>query len=230
MTTKPTPRLVIFDCDGVLIDSEGPSCRLIARDVRGRGGDLDDERALDFAGMSLTEIRERLNGSGTIALPDDWVAKIQEQLVELMGQEARAIDGAEAMVAAVIAMGLPVRVGSNSSMAEMAAKFERVRFAGALDGRTHSARDMGAPKPAPNVFLHAARQEQVPPDACVVLEDSDTGLAAAHAAGMTCVLLRAAAEPVPVWAKTWPDLHRITHPDAFAPLLHRLCAQRRQAA
>ena len=69
----------------------------------------------------------------------------------------------------------------------MDAKFHRVAMTDLVQGRTHSARDVRAGKPAPDVFLHAAAAEDVPPAACLVIEDSVPGAQAARAAGMACI-------------------------------------------
>jgi HAD superfamily hydrolase (TIGR01509 family) len=211
-------QLVIFDCDGVLVDSEGPSCRLIARSARAAGIALSDARAMEFAGRALSDIKHVLDAESGTRLADDWVAQMQQALVELMREEAEPIDGVHAMLASVAALGFPVRVGSNSSSVEMEAKFGRVGLTEHFRDRIHSARDMRAPKPSPVVYLEAARAENIAPERCIVLEDTDTGAKAAHAAGMTCVLLRSQPLPLPPWDR----VHRIEHLSEFAPLLERL--------
>jgi beta-phosphoglucomutase-like phosphatase (HAD superfamily) len=136
------------------------------------------------------------------------------------------------MLEAVMALGLPVRVASNSSHEEMEVKFRRTGLDRLLKGRLHSARDVGRPKPWPDLFLSAAMAEGVNPAACLVVEDSDTGLVAAQAAGMACVLLRTdGRKPLP--ALNAPDgqaapVWRIDHLDALEPLLVQ--AMRPQAA
>ncbi|GBQ82388.1 phosphatase [Gluconacetobacter johannae DSM 13595] len=212
-------RLVIFDCDGVLIDSEGLSCRAVARELRQIGLDLDDEAAVHrFAGKALTAIKIEAEAETGRALPADWAATMQGKLVELMRREARTIDGAHGMLTAVVGLDLPVRVGSNSSIAEMDVKFGRTGLDRFVADRIHSARDMGKPKPDPAVYLHAAAIEGVAPDDCIVLEDTDTGARAAQAAGMACVLLRPLDHPAP----DWPGLFRIGHLSEFAPFLERI--------
>lgn len=212
--------LVIFDCDGVLIDSEGPSCRMIARSVREHGCEISDEDAVRrFAGHALTALKHEIEQAEGITLPDDWPAQMQRNLVTLMRNEAETIDGAPAMLKGVAKLGLPYRIGSNSSAMEMAAKFGRTGLDELIaDTCIHSARDMGRPKPDPAVYLAAARAQDVPPETCIVLEDTETGARAAQAAGMGCVLLRPAHLPAP----TWPGLLRITHLDEFVPLLRRI--------
>jgi beta-phosphoglucomutase-like phosphatase (HAD superfamily) len=91
------------------------------------------------------------------------------------------------VLAATAALGLPFRVASNSSHEEMAVKFERTRLTPLVTGLTHSARDVAAGKPAPDVFLAAAAAAGVPPGACLVVEDSVPGALAARAAGMACI-------------------------------------------
>mgnify|MGYP000873732146 CR=1 FL=1 len=211
-----TLRLVIFDCDGVLIDSEGVSCRIIAQLARDLGVPVSDEEAVPrFGGKALVEIKRELEQACGATLSDDWVQAIKMQFIEAFGREAGVIDGTYDMLDAVQALGLPVRVGSNSSMAEMDAKFGSAGLQERLNGRIHSAVDMNAPKPAPDVYLHAAAEEGVKPENCVVLEDSDTGARAAIIAGMTCVLLRPEDQPAPAW----PGLLRIGALSEFPVLL-----------
>lgn len=213
-------KLVIFDCDGVLIDSEGPSCRMIARNLREYGLAISDEDAIHrFAGHALTALKHEIEQAEGITLPDDWPARMQRNLVTLMRSEAETIDGAPAMLRGVAGLGLPYRIGSNSSVMEMEAKFGRTGLDALIaPAHIHSARDMGQPKPDPAVYLAAAQAQGVPPETCIVLEDTDTGARAAQAAGMGCVLLRPADLPAP----SWPGLLRITHLDEFVPLLRRI--------
>lgn len=213
-------RLVIFDCDGVLIDSELPSCRLVAREARARGIELSDAQALErFAGKALGQVKRELEAEIGCDLGADYVQIMQDKLVDLMRDEAATIDGAETMLAGVQALGVPFRVGSNSSWPEMEVKFARVGFTRFFPrDRIHSARDMMRPKPDPYVFLHAAEQEGVEPNQCVVIEDSDTGVQAAHDAGMACILFLPEG-PAP--GLNWPGLERITHLDALVPRLFR---------
>ncbi|MBE7730333.1 HAD family phosphatase [Komagataeibacter sp. FXV3] len=219
-------KLVIFDCDGVLIDSEGPSCRMIARNLREYGLAISDEDAVHrFAGHALTALKHEIEQAEGIALPDDWPAQMQRNLVILMRSEAETIDGAPAMLRGVAGLGLPYRIGSNSSVMEMEAKFGRTGLDALIaPAHIHSARDMGQPKPDPAVYLAAAKAQGVSPENCIVLEDTDTGARAAQAAGMGCVLLRPAELPAP----SWPGLLRITHLNEFVPLLRRILDSQKQ--
>jgi HAD superfamily hydrolase (TIGR01509 family) len=218
---KGSLRLVIFDCDGVLIDSEAPAIRLILEEVSGLGLAITaDEAVRRFAGLSLIQAQRLLEAETGRSLGPDWGPRLQERLVTLMREEAVPIEGAESALTALAALGLPFRVGSNSSHAEMDAKFSRVGFTRHIPrDRIHSANEMGRPKPDPHVYLHAAAREGVPAEQCVVIEDSDTGARAAQAAGMACVLLR---PDGPMPADPWPGLVRIAHLDELVPLLARV--------
>ncbi|WP_291365705.1 HAD family hydrolase [Acetobacter sp. UBA5411] len=220
-------QLVIFDCDGVLIDSEGTSCRLIAEDARQAGWDIIDEEAMtQFGGKALTLLKTEIEERTDTALPRDWPVLMRDRFVEAFNVSVDTIEGARDMLEKVTALGLPVRVGSNSSMLEMNAKFRTSGLAELLEGRIHSAADMNAPKPNPAVYLKAAEAEGVPPENCVVIEDSDTGAKAALAAGMTCVLLRREPAPIP----SWPGLVRINALSELPVLLGDALTQQNKAS
>jgi beta-phosphoglucomutase-like phosphatase (HAD superfamily) len=108
-----------------------------------------------------------------------------------MAAEAEPVAGAREALEATRALGLPFRVASNSSRAEMAAKFVRAGLSDILKGRIHSAYDLMTQgkrgKPAPDLFLEAAAAEGVPPADCLVIEDSLAGVRGAVAAGMPCL-------------------------------------------
>ena len=187
MTPEPL-RLVIFDCDGVLVDSEGVSNRVVAAAVTALGWPMNEaESAVLFIGHTLSDIGAVIERHTGRSLPPGWVDGVRDRLVETLGAELEAVPGAHAALQATAALGLPYRIASNSSHEEMAAKFARVAMVPLVEGRLHSARDVPNGKPAPDVFLHAAAAAGVPPGACLVVEDSVPGARAARAAGMACV-------------------------------------------
>ncbi|WP_086650564.1 HAD family hydrolase [Acetobacter cibinongensis] len=211
-------KLVIFDCDGVLVDSEETCCRISAEEARAAGMDVSDKNAVaTFSGMALPTVKKIIEEKTGNQLPSEWIDATKKRFVAAMRQGVDAIDGVHAMLEDIRKLGLPVRVGSNSSCEEMEAKFQATKMTQYFENRIHSAQDMGIPKPRPDVYLYAAQQESVNPANCVVLEDSNTGARAAVDAGMVCVLLRAKGEPVP----EWPNLLVIHHLSEFAPLLQK---------
>ncbi len=184
-------RLVIFDCDGVLIDSEPICNRVVAAMLTSLGWEMTPETCERmFIGMSFHSMRPLIEARLHHGLPRTWEADLAARVAGVMAREAMAIPGAERAVRAVEALGLDWRVASNSSHREMEAKFGRTGLAALVAGRLHSVEDMiaeGRPgKPAPNLFLSAACSAGAEPGACLVLEDSVLGARGAAAAGMMC--------------------------------------------
>ena len=187
--------LVIFDCDGVLVDSEGPSNRLVAQEITALGWPMTpaESQAL-FIGRRLSDIPAVVEAQTGRPVPADWVARLRSKLIDLLAREVEPMPGAGQALAATAALGLPFRIASNSSHEEMAVKFERTGLASLVAGLLHSARDVPRGKPAPDVFLAAATAAGVAPGACLVVEDSVPGALAARAAGMACVGLAPAGD------------------------------------
>ncbi len=180
-------RLVIFDCDGVLIDSEPASRRLLAEEATALGWPMQPDEARQFTGMTWSSIRPAYEAAVGRALAEDWPAVLQARLIEVMSAGVPAVPGARALLETTRMMGLAYRVASNSSHEEMAAKFAHTGLTDLVAGRLHSARDVAHGKPAPDLFLAASAAEGVQPADCLVVEDSVPGIAAAQAAGMRVV-------------------------------------------
>lgn len=210
------PALVIFDCDGVLIDSEPVSRALLAEEARALGWDITPEYCMRFTGLTWSAIRPVYEAATGRALPESWPDELQRRLVARLRTGVTAMPGAGDALRAVAALGLPYRVASNSSHEEMAEKFARTGLAPLVVGRVHSARDVSRGKPAPDLFLAAASAEGVAPTRCVVIEDSAPGLAAAHAAGMRTVCFAPDGPPPGLGAAPHET---VRHLNELAPLL-----------
>jgi len=184
--------LVIFDCDGVLIDSEALCNRVVAEILTEAGWSMTAEECNDrFIGMSFYSMQPEIEARLGRSLGDDWVDRVVDVVTATMEREAEPVAGAREALDAVMAMGLNWRIASNSSHQEMAAKFGRAGWLELVDGRVHSAVDVialgGAGKPAPDLFLATAAAAAVAPAHCLVIEDSIHGATAARAAGMDCL-------------------------------------------
>lgn len=181
-------RLVIFDCDGVLVDSESISNGVLAREFTARGWPLTTEQAEAlFVGTTLDAIEgvaERRLGE---KLPPTWRRDIAARITSAMAAEAVAIPGAIESLHALNRLGMPWRVASNSSHAEMQAKFGRLGVKDLVAGRVHSYEDVARGKPAPDLYLATAAAGRVSPSECLVVEDSVAGATAARAAGIDCL-------------------------------------------
>ncbi len=184
--------LVIFDCDGVLIDSEALCDRVVSAELAPEGWDLtpaDCHRL--FLGLTFPDIQQAAEAHLGRRLAAGWVGRVVEHVTQVMASEAGLIPGARHALESTAALGLPYRIASNSSRAEMTAKFTRTGLSPLVDDRIHSAYDLIARgkrgKPDPDLFLEAAAAEGVAPADCLVIEDSLAGVTAAVAAGMTCL-------------------------------------------
>ncbi|HXT82384.1 MAG TPA: HAD-IA family hydrolase [Acetobacteraceae bacterium] len=189
---RPKLALVIFDCDGVLIDSEPLCDRVVAETLTELGWPITaTECHRRFIGLSFYDMQPTVEAQLNRPLGPDWVDGLVARLTGVLAAEVEAIPGARSALEAATVLGLAWRVASNSSHLEMAAKFGRTGLSDLMAGRTHSAIDViavgGHGKPAPDLFLAAASAEGVAPGACLVIEDSVAGVRAAAAAGMDCL-------------------------------------------
>jgi HAD superfamily hydrolase (TIGR01509 family) len=179
------PELIIFDCDGVLIDSEGVASRIVAANLSGLGWPMDAAEARRlFLGMSIIDMEPMITAHLGRALPAGWRDDLAGELVEALAVESKLIPGAREMLETVNVMAIDWRVASNSSDEEMCVKFLAAGIDDLMKGRAFAAARWGRPKPAPDVYLAAARDAGVSPARCLVVEDSALGVAGAKAAGM----------------------------------------------
>lgn len=172
---------VVFDCDGVLVDSEAPVVAIDQIMLRDFGVHLSlGEIHARFVGMTeaayVAEV-ERMVGP----LPPDWREPYRHLYDRALGEDLRAIAGVGAVIERLT---VPTAVASNSDHPRIRRSLEHVGLLRHFDGRIVSAQDVPRGKPAPDVYLRAAELLGVSPEACVAVEDSPTGVRAARAAGM----------------------------------------------
>lgn len=180
--------LVIFDCDGVLVDSERLIVKVEAQICQERGWGLTEEDVIrEFVGLSDSAMRARLSELVGEELTEDWDAEYTQRYREALARDLEAVPGVAAAIDAIEAAGLDTCVASSGSHDKMALTLGKTGLFDRFAGRIHSATDpdVAAGKPAPDLFLHAADRMGVAPSRCAVVEDSPFGIEAAHAAGMT---------------------------------------------
>ena len=182
------PAAVLFDCDGVVIDSEPPTFDLLAEDLSQRGLTLSHaEMERLFLGGTIErvgKIARELGGD----IPDDWVPYFYDRLYARLAEGAPLIPGVMGVFEALDAAGVPYAIGSNGTGRKMEITIgQHPDLARRLQGRLFSGVDLKMLKPAPDLYLHAARALGADPARCVVIEDSATGARAARAAGMRCM-------------------------------------------
>ncbi|AZQ36539.1 HAD family hydrolase [Streptomyces cyaneochromogenes] len=178
--------LVIFDNDGVLVDSEPISNRLLAEYLTELGHPTSYEDSIrDYMGSAMHRIHDLIEERTGQRLPADFDDVFHARVFAAFERELKAVDGAADVLARLAEDGVPYCVASSGS-------HERIRVGHrttGLDrwfdgGRIFSSQDVGRGKPAPDLFLYAAERMGVAPERCVVVEDSPLGVQAAVAAGM----------------------------------------------
>ncbi len=177
---------VIFDLDGVLVDSEGVWDEVRMRFVEENGGSWHDGAQRDMMGMSSVEwsryVRDRL---GVDMDPDRISREVADGVVEVYREKLPLLPGAVEAVKA-LAADWPLGLASSSNRHVIDLVLELAKIADDFQV-TVSSEEVGAGKPAPDVYLEAARRLQVDPPACVAIEDSTNGIRSAHAAGMAVI-------------------------------------------
>ena len=178
-------RLVLFDCDGVLVDSEPIALRLLLATLAGAGVAMTPgEGDALFLGRSLATTREIVARDYGVTFPDAALDDMRRALYAAFRAELRPIPH---IAETLDALPCPYAVASSSQPERIRLSLEVTGLWDRFDGRAFSATMVEHGKPAPDLFLHAARSLGYPPDACLVVEDSPAGITAAHAAGMRVV-------------------------------------------
>lgn len=179
--------LVIFDCDGVLVDSERLIVRLEAQIFLERGWQLTEADIVrEFVGLSDSAMRVRLSELVGEELGSDWDADYTERYRTTLARDLEPVPGVAPAIDQIEEAGIATCVASSGSHEKMALTLGKTGLFDRFAGRIFSATDaeVAAGKPAPDLFLHAAARMGVPPRRCAVIEDSPHGVAAALAAGM----------------------------------------------
>ncbi|GAB2631400.1 HAD family hydrolase [Kribbella swartbergensis] len=177
--------LVIFDNDGVLVDSERLANTILAELLTEAGLPYTfEETVRDFMGGSMVSMRQKAEARLGRPLPADLEDRYHQRLFDGFAN-LRAIEGVDAVLDHLDAQGVTYCLASSGTHRRIRTALSAVGFLDRFEGRIFSAEDVAHGKPAPDLFLHAARTLGVKPADCVVVEDSPLGVAAANAAGMT---------------------------------------------
>ncbi len=176
------PALVIFDCDGVLIDSEPLACAADAEALAALGHAITAEEIAErYAGLPVEAMHAGLARELGRPLPPDFAARCEERILALFRSELTALPG---VAEAVAALESPRCVASSSSPAKLALGLIETGLYELFYPHIFSTSLVARGKPAPDLFLHAAASLGAAPADCLVLEDSRPGVEAARAAGM----------------------------------------------
>jgi len=175
--------LVIFDCDGVLVDSEPLSNRILAEHLTAIGLPTTTEESIrDYMGRSWASCAKLIEQRLGRPLPDGLADRYHEELYAALQRELRPVAGIEAALDAITA---PTCVASSGAHEKIRTSLGTTGLLVRFEGRIFSATEVAHGKPAPDLFLHAAAELGHAPADCVVVEDAPAGVAAGRAAGMT---------------------------------------------
>lgn len=174
--------LVIFDCDGVLVDSEMLSAGVLMGMMREEGFPLTEEAfRADFLGRSFAAAALRAKERFGRALPEDFESRYRDRLFAKLEAELKPMAGVAEVLAALEA---PFCLATSSSPRRLALSLRAAGLTRFFEGRCFTASEVQKGKPAPDLFLHAAGRMGADPAHCLVIEDSELGVRAGLAAGM----------------------------------------------
>jgi HAD superfamily hydrolase (TIGR01509 family) len=179
-------RLVIFDCDGVLVDSEVISNDVLARALTEQGLPTTLIQARrNYQGLLLADIDSRAEAKLGRPLAKDWLERYQRDRAAVFRRELRVVPGAAGAVKRIRAAGVSVCVASQGNLEKTRLSLRLTKLDALFpDEVLFSAHSVARGKPYPDLFLHAAATMAVEPSRCAVVEDTPSGVTAAVSAGM----------------------------------------------
>ncbi|MDD7911274.1 HAD family hydrolase [Pseudovibrio exalbescens] len=178
--------LIIWDCDGCLIDSEHLSAEAEAECLREVGLEIDAQGVIDrFTGMTGRDLFVALEAElGRDVSGHPAFDRLYERVFEIFERELQAVAGVHEALAELDHM--PMAIASGASHRHLKFGLSHTGLYDRFEGKIVSAQDVARGKPAPDVFLRAAELMKTEPNRCLVIEDSPRGMQGAHAAGMHC--------------------------------------------
>ena len=176
---------VIFDCDGVLVDSELIASRELAAYLTDLGRPTTGQDCRDnFTGLSLKSVAAKVHELWGLTLPDDFVADLRRRDFHAFERDLKIVPGVAEVLDALDSGGVGYCVASSGTPEKIHHSLTITKLLDRFNGHLFSAAQVANGKPAPDLFLHAARLMGVPPESCTVVEDSPAGVAGAKGAGM----------------------------------------------
>jgi HAD superfamily hydrolase (TIGR01509 family) len=180
-------KLVIFDCDGVLVDSEGLGNNVFAEMLADYGHQISGgETIRRFRGVNVTKCLEILERETGIELPETFEADLRQRMSSVFQAQLRPVEGAQRLVEA---LRIPFCVASSGPRKKIEENLQFTSLYPHFAGKIFSGYELNSWKPDPGLFLAAAKHFAVAPEECIVVEDSYVGVTAGIAANMTVLAL-----------------------------------------
>ncbi len=181
-TRRNSDKLIIFDCDGVLVDSESITNQVLVDYVNELGVDITLKKALElFSGGALADWIEYLKVDHRITVPQNFTEVFRTRMKTAFEKDLTAVDG---VVELIESLDCPICIASNGPLEKMETSLNVTGLQKYFKENVFSAYQINKWKPDPALFLYAAKQMEVTPTDCIVIEDSPRGAEAACAAGM----------------------------------------------
>jgi HAD superfamily hydrolase (TIGR01509 family) len=194
MMTKGNRKLIIFDCDGVLVDSEPISFAVLREMLADAGLSFSESWAYEnFLGKSMASITAMIAREHDLRLDETALAAMRQRLYERFEAELQPVHGIDALLAD---FGFTHCVASSSQLERIRLCLKKTGLIDYFEPNIFSSSMVANGKPAPDLFLHAARTMGYSPRNCIVIEDSPAGIRAAKAAGMTAFAFTGASHAV----------------------------------
>ncbi len=188
IVTKPVVRGVIFDCDGVLVDTENLANRVLTDLLCEYGCDMTPAQSHQFfIGGTLAAVAPKMVESFGVALPDDWIKECYARTFKSFEKDLKPYPDLDPVLDLLDAKGIPMAIGSNGPHDKMDVSLGKVGLLDRFRGRICSAHDVQHAKPAPDVYLLAAEKIGIDITECVVIDDSISGVRAGVASGATTI-------------------------------------------
>jgi len=180
MTDDTSPKCIIFDCDGTLVDSEEVTNEIIAEMAGELGVKMTGEEATaTFGGKTLDSVLYKMRELSGKEIPDDWLPRLIKKVSESWKTELNPVNGVRELLEN---LNISICVASNGEPIHVNQSLEMTGLRCFFDGNIFCASDVGVPKPAPDLFLYAAKKMGFKPEQCIVIEDSISGVMAANRA------------------------------------------------
>ena len=186
--SKPAVRGVIFDCDGVLVDTETLACRVLTEQLCDYGCDMTMDKTHDlFIGGTLAMVPPKMEELFGISLPENWLSECYERTFVAFRNDLQPFDDLLPILDLLDDHSIPMAVGSNGPHDKMDVSLGKVGLKHRFEGLICSAHDVANAKPHPDVYLLAAEKMGVDIADCVVVDDSQNGVRAGVASGATTI-------------------------------------------
>lgn len=207
------PKLVIFDCDGVLVDSELLANQVFLEKLRAFGLNLTIADLFErFVGRTMSDCLSQVEQMRGRPVPEGFLRDLDQATFHAFEAALKPVAGIEFVLNTLDAAGIQYCVASSGSHSKMNKTLGLTGLLSRLEGRIYSASDVARSKPFPDIYLHAAQKMSVGIEHCIVIEDSPTGAQAGIAAGMKVfgyAALNSEQKLREAGAETFKDMHQL---------------------